>query len=66
MGSVPGNPHRAVRVVKVVVNVGVGESGEPLAKAEKVLSMVTGQKPVPTRSGRPRARRGRSSRRPSR
>jgi large subunit ribosomal protein L5 len=44
------NPHRAVRVLKAVVNVGVGESGEPLAKASKVLQMVTGQKPIETRS----------------
>jgi large subunit ribosomal protein L5 len=47
----PGtNPHRAVRVIKVVVNAGVGESGEPRTKAEKVLEMVTHQKPVATRS----------------
>ena len=44
------NPHRAVRVIKVVVNAGVGESGEPRMKAEKVLEMVTHQKPVATRS----------------
>jgi large subunit ribosomal protein L5 len=45
-----GNPHRALRVIKVVVNSGVGESGEARTKAEKVLQMVTHQKPVPTRS----------------
>jgi len=44
------NPHRALRVVKAVVNSGVGESGEPLTKAQKVLQMVTGQKPIATRS----------------
>ena len=44
------NPHRAIRVIKVVVNAGVGESGENRTKAEKVLQMVTHQKPVPTRS----------------
>ncbi len=44
------NPHRAVRVLKLVVNTGVGESGEALTKAEKVLQMVTGQKPVATRA----------------
>jgi len=50
-GRQPGtNPHRAVRVIKVVVNAGVGESGEPRTKAEKVLEMVTHQKPVATRS----------------
>jgi large subunit ribosomal protein L5 len=46
----PANPYRAVRVIKVVVNAGVGESGEPRTKAEKVLQMVTHQKPVATRS----------------
>jgi large subunit ribosomal protein L5 len=45
-----GNPWRQIRVVKIVVNVGVGESGERRAKAEKVLTMLTQQKPVATRS----------------
>ena len=44
------NRWRQLRVVKVVVNAGVGESGEPRTKAEKVLQMVTKQKPVATRS----------------
>lgn len=44
------NVNRAVRVVKVVVNAGVGQSGEPLQKALRVLQMVTHQKPVATRS----------------
>ncbi len=44
------NPWRALRVVKVVVNIGVGESGERRAKAERVLEMLTHQKPVPTRA----------------
>ncbi len=39
---------RQVSVDKVVVNIGVGEAGERLVKAEKVLEMVTGQKPVET------------------
>lgn len=42
------NAMRSPRVEKVVVNIGVGEAGERLAKAEKVLEMVTGQKPVQT------------------
>lgn len=46
----PENPLRAVRVLKAVVNVGVGESGEALTKAQRVLQMVTGQKPIATRS----------------
>jgi len=41
---------RAIRVIKVVVNAGVGESGEPRTKAEKVLQMVTRQKPVATKA----------------
>jgi len=50
-GATPSaNPYRSVRVIKVVVNTGVGESGEPRTKAEKVLEMVTHQKPVATRS----------------
>ena len=39
---------RDVHVEKVVVNIGVGEAGERLTKACKVLEMVTGQKPVQT------------------
>ena len=39
---------RDLKVEKVVVNIGVGEAGERLVKAEKVLEMVTGQKPVET------------------
>jgi large subunit ribosomal protein L5 len=39
---------RKPRLEKVVVNIGVGEGGEKLMKAEKVLGMVTGKKPVRT------------------
>ncbi len=46
----PGNPHRAIRIIKIVVNAGVGESGENRTKAEKVLQMITHQTPVATRS----------------
>lgn len=42
------NAMRDVHVEKVVVNIGVGEAGERLVKAEKVLEMVTGQKSVET------------------
>lgn len=44
------NPSRKVRIVKIVVNAGVGQSGEPRTKAERVLQMVTRQKPTATRS----------------
>jgi len=48
--SAERNPWREVRVIKVVVNSGVGESGDPRTKAEKVLQMITHQKPVATRA----------------
>ncbi len=36
------------RVSKVTVNIGVGEGGEKLAKAETLLEQLTGQKPIKT------------------
>ena len=39
---------REIRVEKVVVNVGVGEAGDKLVKAQKVLELVTQQKPTQT------------------
>lgn len=39
---------REIRVEKVVVNVGVGEAGDKLGKAQKVLELVTRQKPTQT------------------
>ncbi|NOZ88788.1 MAG: 50S ribosomal protein L5 [Crenarchaeota archaeon] len=39
------NPMLRPRIVKVTVNIGVGESGERLQKAAKLLEMLTGQKP---------------------
>ncbi len=45
-----GNPHRELRVIKIVVNAGVGESGETRTKASRVLEMVTHQKPISTRA----------------
>lgn len=44
------NAMQQPRLEKVVVNIGVGEGGEKLIKAEKVLGMVTGKKPVRTLS----------------
>jgi large subunit ribosomal protein L5 len=38
------------RIDKVVVNIGVGESGERLGKAEKLLAKLTNRKPVRTNS----------------
>lgn len=37
---------RAIKVGKVVVNIGVGRSGEAIERAKTVLQQVTGQKPV--------------------
>lgn len=42
------NKMKEIGIHKVVVNIGVGEGGERLVKAEKVLEMFTGQKPVRT------------------
>jgi len=41
---------RDIRIEKVVVNVGVGEAGEKLVKAQKVVELVTKQKSVQTLS----------------
>ncbi len=40
------HPMRMPRIEKVVVNLNVGKSGEPLEKANKVLSEITGRTPV--------------------
>ena len=42
------NEMRKVRIEKVTVNIGVGEAGERLRKAESVLESLTHQKPVRT------------------
>lgn len=44
------NPMRAIRISKVVINIGVGEPGERLDKAEELLKRLTGHKPVRTRA----------------
>lgn len=44
------NKMREVRIEKVVLNIGVGAAGEKLMKAQKVLQLVTGKKPVQTLS----------------
>ncbi|HDI23878.1 MAG TPA: 50S ribosomal protein L5 [Thermoplasmatales archaeon] len=36
------------RIAKVTINIGVGEAGERLEKAGKVLELLTGRKPVKT------------------
>lgn len=43
---------RDIRLEKVIVNIGVGEAGEKLVKAQKVLELVTGRKSIQTVSHR--------------
>jgi large subunit ribosomal protein L5 len=38
------------RIAKITINIGVGEGGEKLKKAETVLQSLTGQKPIQTLS----------------
>jgi large subunit ribosomal protein L5 len=44
------NPMLKPRIEKVVVNISVGKSGEPLEKASKVLKDLTGQNPCKRRA----------------
>ena len=50
--AVQQNPMRKIRVGKVVVNIGVGKSGEAIERGKKVLEQVTGQSPTQTRAKR--------------
>jgi large subunit ribosomal protein L5 len=44
------NPMQEVKIAKATINIGVGEGGEKLARAEKLLTTITDQKPVRTYS----------------
>lgn len=44
------HPMRKPRIAKVTINIGVGESGERLTKAEKMLEQLVGQKPIRRRA----------------
>lgn len=44
------HPMRRIRIDKIIVNIGVGKSGEPLEKARKVLDQITGQKSAPRKA----------------
>ncbi len=42
------NPMRDIVIDKVVINMGVGEAGEKLRRAQKVIDLLTHRKPVQT------------------
>ena len=44
------NPMQEVKIAKATISIGVGESGEKLARAEKLITSITDQKPVRTYS----------------
>ncbi len=45
---VAGNPMRVIRIGKVTVNMGVGQTGEELKKAETIMHRLTNMKPLET------------------
>ncbi|MDG6952680.1 MAG: 50S ribosomal protein L5 [Nitrososphaerota archaeon] len=47
---VQAHPMRGIKVGKVVVNIGLGKSGEAIERGKKVLEQVTGQAPTQTRA----------------
>lgn len=50
--AVHENPMRKIRVAKVVLNIGLGKSGEAIERGKKVLEQVAGQSPAQTRAKR--------------
>lgn len=43
------NPMKEVKIEKVVINMGVGQSGEELKKGQKIIEKVTGSKTIQTK-----------------
>jgi large subunit ribosomal protein L5 len=39
------SPMKNIAISKVVINIGVGRSGEPVEKAKRALNVLTGQRP---------------------
>lgn len=44
------NPMREIRIEKVTLNMGCGDDKDKLKRAEKLLQMISGQKPIITRT----------------
>jgi len=45
MSESKNNPMKEIHVSKVVINIGVGKSGDPVEKAKNALSELTGKTP---------------------
>jgi large subunit ribosomal protein L5 len=50
LSEAAANPMTRVKVGKVVVNIGLGKSGEAIERGKRVLQQVTGQKPSQTKA----------------
>lgn len=44
------NPQRAIKIEKITLNIGVGQAGDKLEKAKKLLNNITNKKPVQTKT----------------
>lgn len=48
MSDGEANPNREIRIEKIVLNIGVGEAGEKLTRAQKVIELLTGRQSTQT------------------